>query len=136
MHTGMPKLSIALAFRAVQAEQNSTNNLDLVPTRAALNKSTHYEYEIRSPCGFSLNFISQAELSGQKTRAKSELNQGSLRRQHLQINVKEIWQYKSSWFFFSILLLMELYAAIFLPAEKQQLLYEKVSLGNGILDMI
>ena len=41
---------VALVFRAVRAEQNSTSTRDLVPTLqlAALNKCTNYECETRS----------------------------------------------------------------------------------------
>ena len=36
------------AFRAVWVQPKSTSALNLVPALAALNKSTHYECEIRS----------------------------------------------------------------------------------------
>ena len=39
-----------IGLKGVSTGQNSTNTLDLVPALAALNKSTHYEYEIRSRC--------------------------------------------------------------------------------------
>ena len=43
--------SIAFAFRAISPEPNSTSTLDLVPTLAALNESTHYECEVGSQRG-------------------------------------------------------------------------------------
>ena len=40
--------NVASASRAIWAQPKSTSTLELVPALAVLNKSTHYEYEIRS----------------------------------------------------------------------------------------
>ena len=48
--------NVASAFRAVWVKPKSTSTLDLVPALAALNKSTHYECEIRSQCGLRVEW--------------------------------------------------------------------------------
>ena len=46
----VPRLNVALAFRAVLADQNSTITLYLVPAPAALNKCSHMNVRL----GFDL----------------------------------------------------------------------------------
>ena len=65
MHADTPRSSVALAFRAILAEQNSTSTINLVPALAALNESTYYEGEIMSPC------------DGHKTSHKVKTKMGS-----------------------------------------------------------